>query len=574
VPGERRAGAARLDHDHGEAELMTPVSRRAFLVRGLAASATVGVSGMLGSAARAALPSAVAGTATVYPRLLPTGRDLYRDVKRMVDFGQRLPGTDAHANFIDWLDRGFRSAGCKMLPRDQFAFTRWIAERWSLELLEGEGKGLIPVAAYQPYSGNTPPSGVVGELAYLGAVPPLGLSGDPQDVLSLETAIQRVESQLADWAAAAVAGVPGGVAGKIVLVDSQTAPLTEDDFAPLTTYVHDPDRPVGSTPNFKRLALSLIPPASVFAQAGAAGYIVTLDASDAMAAGTYGPYGSAITGLPGLLVGRDTGARLRRYAATNPRTRITLTASVKPSSTDQLVGILPGTGSTDEVIIVNSHTDGMNAFEENGGVGMVWLARYFARLPRARRLQRTLVFSAVSGHFAGPALPQTRGFIDRHPDLVARAAASVTIEHLGASEWLDDARGYHPAGGPDMFVIWHSQSGIAGPVVESMIANDLRHSRALRPAGDYMIAVGTAFNESGVPTVSSIVAPNYMVSWADNGHLAKFMPGRAAREVRWAADLITRLDSIPAAQLAAGDPTVLRTGVACVPGENSPTCLT
>jgi hypothetical protein len=247
---------------------------------------------------------------------------------------------------------------------------------------------------------------------------------------------------------------------------------------------------------------------------------------------------------------------------------------VKQSSTPQLVGILPGDGSTDEVTIVNTHTDGQNAFEENGGIALVWLARYFSRLPKRRRLKRSLVFSAVSGHFAGPALPQTRGFIDRHPDLVSRAAATLTLEHLGAGEWVDDARGFRPTGRPDMFVIWHSQSGIAAPVVDSMIATDLRHSRALRPAGDYMIAVGTAFNESGVPTVSSIVAPNYMVSWADNGHLDKFMPERAAREVRWAADLLTRLDAIPAAQLAAGDSTALRTGVACLPGANTPTCLT
>jgi hypothetical protein len=89
-----------------------------------------------------------------------------------------------------------------------------------------------------------------------------------------------------------------------------------------------------------------------------------------------------------------------------------------------------------------------------------------------------------------------------------------------------------------------------------------------------MIAVGTAFNESGVPTVSSIVAPNYMVSWADDGHLHKFMPARAAREVQWAADLITRFDSIPAAQLAAGDSAALRSGLACLPGDNTPACLT
>jgi hypothetical protein len=524
--------------------------------------------------AAATLPAALAGTGGVVRRLLPTGRDMYRDVKHMVDLGQRYPGNDAHNKFIDWLDRGFRSAGLRMLPRDPFPFTCWLAKDWSLELLEGPGRGVVPVASYQPYSGNTSPSGVVGELAYLGAVPPLALSGDPQDTTTLRAAVDRLQSELADWASAAIAGVPGGVAGRIVLVDAQTLPLTENDFAPLTTYAHPPDSSTLGTPNFKRLALSLIPAANIFAQAGAAGYIVTLDASDAMAAGTYGPYGSAITGLPGLLVGRDTGAKLRRYAQSRPKTRLTLTATVKPSSTDQLVGILPGDGSTEEVMILNTHTDGQNAFEENGGIGLVWLARYFAQLPKSRRLKRSLVFSAVSGHFAGPALPQTRGFIDRHPDLVARAAASVTIEHLGASEWLDDARGYHPTGRPDMFVIWHSQTGIAGPVVESMIASDLRHSRALRPAGDYMIAVGTAFNESGVPTVSSIVAPNYMVSWADNGHLDKFLPGRAAREVRWAADLVTRLDSIPAAQLAAGDSAVLRTGVACLPGANTPTCLT
>jgi hypothetical protein len=549
------------------------LSRRELLTRGLAASAAFALANV--ATARAALPAALAGAGGVNLKLLPTAQDMYRDVKHMVDLGQRLPGSDPHNAFIDWLDQGFRSAGCQMLPRDEFPFTRWLAQGWSLELLEGPGRGTVPVASYMPYSGNTPATGITAPLAYLGPVPPLALAGDPQDVVTLRAAIDRLRSELADWARAAIAGIPGGVAGRIVLLDSQTSPLTEGDFTPLTTYDYNPGASPLATPNFKRIALSLIPPASVFADAGAAGMLVTFDASPACAAGQYGPYGSPITGLPGLLLDRDTGAKLRQYAQGLPKARLTLTASLKKTSTPQLVGILPGDGSTDEVMIINTHTDGMNAFEENGGVGLVWLARYFSRLPRSRRLKRSLVFSAVSGHFAGPALPQTRGFINRHPDLVKRAAASVTIEHLGASEWLDDARGYHPTGGPDMFIIWHSQTaGIAGPVVDSMRANDLVHSRALRPAGDYMIAVGTAFNESGVPTVSSIVAPNYMVSWADNGHLDKFMPARAAREVRWAADLITRFDSIPAAQLAAGDSAALRTGVACLPGDNTPTCLT
>jgi hypothetical protein len=557
-----------MGRDRSNAPDPATLTRRAFVRRGLAASGA-----LVGAPSLLALRPAVAGAA-VDTSLLPRPEDVYSDVKHMVDLGPRLPGNDAHNAFIDWLDGAFRGAGCQMLPRDEFPFTRWLAQTWSLELLEGPGRGVIPVAGYQPYSGSTPPDGIVAPLAYLGAVPPLGLHGDPHDVEDLRATIARVREQLADWARAAIAGIPGGVAGRIVLVDTQCAPATERTFAPLTTYVYDPDTSPLATPDFKRIALSLIPPASVFAQAGAAGMIVTLDASDAAAAGTYGPYGSPIHGMPGLLVGRDTGARLRSEAQSLPQARLTLTASVKDTSTPQLVGILPGDGSTDELMIVNTHTDGQNAFEENGGIGLVWLARYFSSLPRWRRLRRTLVFSATSGHFAGPALPQTRGFIDRHPDLVARAAASLTLEHLGASEWVDDARGYHSTGRPDMFVIWHSQSGIAAPVVESMSGNDLRHSIALRPAGDYMIGVGTALHESGVPTVSQIVAPNYMVSWADGGHLDKFMPERAAREIRWAADLLTRFDAIPAAQLAAGDSAVLRSGVACAPGANTPTCLT
>jgi hypothetical protein len=542
------------------------VSRRELLTRGLTASVALGLGAP--TAARAALPAVLAGTGGVISSLLPTAQDMYRDVKHMVDLGPRFTGSDAHNAFIDWLDEGFQSAGCQMLPRDEFAFTRWLVDDWSLELLDGPGKGPIPVAAYQPYSGNTPPSGVVAPLAYLGAVPPLGLSGNPQDVAALRDAITRLRGELDDWARAAIAGIPGGVKGRIVLVDTQMAPLTERDFAPLTTYTYNPGASLLATPNFKRTVFSEIPSPSVFIEAGAVGYIATLDASPACAAGIYGPYGNAITGLPSLLLDRDAGAKLRTYAEGLPQARLTMTASLDRMHTPQLVGILAGDGSTDEVIILNTHTDGMNFVEENGGVGLVWLARYFASLPPARRPKRTLVFSAVSGHFAGPdtggdGLPQTEGFIDRHPDLVKRAVASLTIEHFGCAEWLDDEFGYHPTGEPDMFVIWHSQTPIAGPVVESMTANQLRHSRALRPAGNYMIAVGTAFNERGVPTVSSIVAPNYLVSWADGDHFDKFMPARAALEVQWAADLVTRLDSIPAEQLAGGDSTVWRAAPVC-----------
>src|ERR1700716_1531349 len=87
-----------------------------------------------------------------------------------------------------------------------------------------------------------------------------------------------------------------------------------------------------------------------------------------------------------------TGEQLRPRAQSTPRTRLTLEATVDKVTSSQLVGILPGDGSTDELIVVNTHTDGMNAFEENGGIGMVWLFGSYSRPPRAPPPTRTPVF--------------------------------------------------------------------------------------------------------------------------------------------------------------------------------------
>jgi hypothetical protein len=555
------------------------LTRRLLIKRGLAGAGAL-VTGGLWAAGRAGaaalppwpsgLPAGVVGSQRLDASLLPSPRALYRDVKRMVDFGQRYPGSDAHGRFVDWLEDGLRSCGLEMLPRDHIQFTRWLAESWSLEIVSGPSRGPVPVAGWSPYSGQTPPTGVTAPLVYMGPTPSTGLPGNPQDIYSLRASIKRVRSELADWAKAAIAGISGGIAGKIVLVDVPLAPLQEDDFAPLLTYWLDGD-PAGTKEWPGRTIFALQPPLSIFAQHGAVGVVSILDASPANAAGQGTAYGQPMALVPGLIVDREVGAKLRRQAQSTPAARLTLTASVGPGSVSQLVGILPGDGSTDEVMILNTHTDGMNAFEENGGVMLVHLARYFASLPRGRRLKRSLVFSCVAGHFAGPSLPQTLSFIDFHPDLVARAAASLTIEHFGCSEWSDDAHGYHPTGRNEFYVTWHSQTPMVGPLIDAIKAHDLKNTAALRPAGDYMIGVGTPLHEVGVPTVSAIAGPAYLVSWADNGHLDKFRAPLAAAQLAWAADLITRYDEMPASQLAIGDSTVLRTGIACQ-SQSLPSC--
>ena len=399
---------------------------------------------------------------------------------------------------------------------------------------------------------------MTGDLVYAGPLPP------PPAVPPTQEAIAQYAASAATAIQAALAAVPGGVNGRIVLMDAPIAPLMVGTFDPLLTYRHDPDGTIQETDDYKRAwtTLATLPRLEPFKAAGAAGVVFALDASAANSRGQYTPFIWGYQDLPGLLVDRTTGERLRTQAVARPKVRLTLTASLSEATSDSLVAILPGSGKPDEVMIVNTHTDGQNAFEENGGIACVALAKHFAAMPKSAR-NRTLVFSCVTGHFSGGGQPQTEGFIEDHPDLVARAAAAITIEHFGSQEWNDDASGYHYTGQVELGAIFHSQTPIAQPAIESLKSSDLRRSELLRPAAVTFFGVGASLHQKGVPSVAFIAGPNYLLALdGRRGHIDKLDAARFARETRWTADLLKRLDKIPAAQLAAGDSAVLRPGVA------------
>jgi hypothetical protein len=286
--------------------------------------------------------------------------------------------------------------------------------------------------------------------------------------------------------------------------------------------------------------------------AGALGAVFVLDASAANARGQYTPFGRPLQGLPALIVDRDTGTRLRAAAAQGRRARLTLEAEVaRRVRSDSLVAVLPGRSRRRRPLIVHTHSDGQNAFEENGGIALVALARWFAR--RARRLDRTLVLSCVTGHF-GPGLPETEGFIEDRAGLVERAVAAVVLEHLGASEWLDDERGYRPTGLPEQAAIFHTPGAVARAGRRSMRAADLRRSLLLKPlGGSTFFGVGRPLHEAGVPTLAYLAGPNYLLALdGKRGHLGKFRASRMRRELLWAADALRRLDATPASELRPG----------------------
>jgi hypothetical protein len=517
-----------------------------------AAAGTAGLS--LGGSELAQLASAATRRSTRQIPL-PSPAQVRADFQRMVDFGPRLTGSDPHNAYIAWLEREFVKAGCRLLPCDVYQTSRWLAESWGLQLLGGPSPGPVTVASYFPRSQQTPAGGVTGPLLYGGTLPTLSINGD--DPAALMAALERYPADVASWAQAVSGTVGAQAKGSVMLVDlPMPPPVTQGILAPDITYYNGQGETIAdlATEDYKRLWLApgLVLPLSEFTSMGVAGVVFILDASYAALAGCYAPFEWQNEGVPALYVDRDTGVKLRTAAAARPEARLTLTATRQTVPTATVNAVLPG--QSDEVIIFNTHTDGTGFVEENGGVAFVHLARYFGSLPRSKRLRRTLVFAAWPGHFSND-LPQAGGWISVHQDIAKRAAAALTVEHLGCSEWTDStASGYHGTGRAELLAVWTTQGEMFNLTRDTVIAHDLPRTALLRPPTQF--GVGGPFQSAGIPQIGAIAGPEYLLTISPSSDMPKLDAALASRQIAWLADLATRLDPVPAATLRQGDPTL------------------
>ena len=527
------------------------IDRRTLL--GRAAAAGVSATLLGATAANAQKPTRGAARRRTVP--LPSAQQVRDDFTRMVEFGPRLTASPNHERYVAWLEQELEGAGLGLLPCDGYTTDRWLAEDVALTILEGPAAGAAKIATYYPRSQETAPAGVTGPLVYAGTAPTLSASGT--DVAALQAAIGRYPSELQSWAQGLPGALNGGPQGSILLVDlPMPVPLTGAAFLPAATYLNWPGHTVAdwAAVDYKRVWIEpgLSIPLAPFQSMGAAGVVFICDASFEALKGGYLPFTHGFEPLPALYVDRDTGRSLRALAGTRPKTTLTLTASRRPSPTHAITAVLPG--ESDETLIFNTHTDGQGFAEENGGVAFLQLARHFASLPAHQRLNRTLVFALWPGHMVAD-LPQTQGWIDTHPDLVKRAAAALTVEHLGCSEWIDTLdQGYHATGDAELFGIWTTQGKMFELTRDTVVAGGIPKAALLRPPVQF--GVGAAFQSTGVPQIGAIAGPEYLLTVSDNGDLDKLDEHLAARQIRWLADLARRIDGTPAAALRQGDPTL------------------
>jgi hypothetical protein len=441
----------------------------------------------------------------------------------------------------------------------------------------------VPVTYYYPYSGTTSNLGVTGNLIDLGTYLPTA-AGSSGTGYTPEF-----------WAPAR---------GAIAVV--RAAPSTFSlDIGQLVTGGYEPDKSSAQiAADYQAYAATLTNPA----WQGIFNAIPLLDAKNAGVLAVvcvwtglpddevinqYNPFTTPYPstsglatpddpGCPAVWVGESTGSDLAREAITGAVTAtLVLTAEVTVgAATETLWARLKGSGSTSENMIVNTHTDGPNATEENGGLGLLALASYFASLPTRNR---DLYFVLVTGHFQLPqftgAITPTRPTVGNdaisvwmldHPAIYQSAVAGITVEHLGCTMWQNDpvTGTYAATGGYEWSTTYTAQRHDVLNIVNIeqnaylSALTTVNHSgwpnfptvTVLPGAFPLYLGEGAPLYAAGLGTVSLIPLPTYLLQAGDAQHpeqldLDKLDKNLMYGQILTCANTIEMLDHTPANSL-------------------------
>ena len=217
------------------------------------------------------------------------------------------------------------------------------------------------------------------------------------------------------------------------------------------------------------------------------------------------------------------------------------------------VGVLPGTGPTDETIIINAHADAWFDGAGDNGDGLavlVALARHFAG--GAYRPRRTLVFVASAGHHS-PGLNGPRHVVAMNPALAAHAVLALNIEHV-AQRNLSPARSLFADGYREFIADSGEAPIVAGVSNESPFLDDLFTQGVERYGTNFVSGPSTmasgeggGYRALGVAIVTTMQAPPL---YHTSGEVLDVIstPG-LERIARFLAFFIKQVDQAPGAQI-------------------------
>jgi len=409
--------------------------------------------------------------------------DAYADqIRYLTELGPRASGTQAHNALIDSVAAALAELGLDV-QRDPHTFERWEVDRDALALQVGQRR--IAIASAWPYSGETPAGGTTAPLVLL-------------------------RGRRKHWRAAA---------GKIAVIEVPHLAVPTK----LLVETWDGLLPFGQVANpiiSSELAGTDLAKAK---QAGVLGVIaVWRGLPDAAAAGQYLPFTRGYQGLPAVWVPESERAQLLAAAERGAVATLTVSANKTANACMQtLWAVSPGTGPrADESVLVVTHSDGGNAVEENGHIGLLALARDAAAAPHAR----SIVFVYTAGHLRMPAVTAhgqaTTAWLEAHRDMWAgtvggrTAVAGLVIEHLGAKRMrIDGASGRYASDGTlESELLYATTPELARLTREVWRGAIADAATPVKPGALLHFGEGEPLFQRAIPAVALVTGPEYLLA--------------------------------------------------------------
>lgn len=459
-----------------------------------------------------ALAMSVAASPAAHAAICPTAPDPgalpdSAALKQMNAFeaslGVRPTGSATHVQFIDWIRQQLQAIPGVQLSELKYTINRWTPVSAGLRMRSGGQETSLPIADAIPY---TQPTGKDGVVAPLVVVPP----------------DQKITA--------------ANAAGKIVVREANAGSVGNYAFLlPVVSWeTYDPNRTIDPTGNFYGDFINYIPRVNDLrdaATAKAKGVLFVKNVPRRQIIDHYEPYEGEAFHVPGLFLGADEGKRITDAIAAgqHPSAQLVNQAEFHRVSTPSIEATI--SGQSPQRIVIDSHTDGTNAVEDNGSVAMIAIARYLAGLPGECR-PRTIQFAFSTGHFyqrlvdastRDGGAEQLAQQLDRDYDK-GTVSSVLVLEHLGAIDYQQFPRA---DGGPGVelkptglraiqFIGITPSPQLVATVDHVVRAYDLQRSILLQGADAPGSTVpshcsfggeGTPYNAHLLPTIGVIAAP-------------------------------------------------------------------
>ena len=439
--------------------------------------------------------------------------------EKLVSFGSRLTGSKAHEDEIDMIVSKMQELGIEM-HEDKHTFNRWEPTSWGLKF--GDTEVEQNDIDYYPYSGVTPEEGITAKMHY---------SGHGFSFIGSRGKIAVVEVPIFE--------APCGLVFK-------KRGVYPEDFVPPTKQ----GSPVVAT-------FVIAPLLKLAKMEGAKGVIAIMKGvSDDCARHQYLPFIKKYADMPAVWVVPSVGKKIIEAAKNGESATLKMAGKyIKEAPSRTVYGLLKGKSDKD-TILVNTHTDGSNAFEENAPIGLLSLAKYFSEKPLEER-EKTLVFSFNTGHYQlnqfGNAMNQvTTKFLENHHEFWdgkeghMLATAGVTLEHLGCTEWRDNPEHteFRKVNDVDPELVYTSNEIMSNLYVDCLKGRTQTRTLMLKPKNLVHFGEGQPIYKRGIPSIGLCPGPDYLCNDAPDGYIDKINYDMMYEQIDTFRKVIEKLDKM------------------------------